>query len=136
MSVLTTSSRPTTHGYSSRLKVIERCLHFVMNPNMEDQQDVYYRCTRTNADIPLHAPPACTRSPGDVHFHVYMGGVQYWIVGTRMKWVKAKLGDEHPNIPGRLLSHRAPHNLKYPNWVLAATYTTYIARDRRKKERL
>lgn len=116
--------------------IAEKALHFTINRDTEDERDVPYRCSKSNGNAPLDAPPLTASSPGDIHFHVFMGDVQYWVVGTQLAWVEINLGEEHPSIRGRLLSHRSPYNTRYPNWVLPATHASYIAHDRRKKEGL
>lgn len=124
-----------TYRLCFRTKVTMRDLCFTINPNSGgEEQDVPYSCSKSTGDAALFAPPVAPKSPGDIHFHLFVGGVQYWIVGKRRSWVRAQVGDEHPTLAGRLLSHRPPQASKFPNWVLASTYTTYIARDRRKKE--
>lgn len=70
-------------------------------------------------------------APGDVHVHVYMGGLQYWVCGKDMLWQDASLGCKHPQYGRRrVLSHRPPHSDKLPSWVANSTLVTYKSKAR------
>lgn len=104
-----------------------------MNPKTTSEQTVNFTCTTSDGPESLKAPPTGTsvdRASGDIHLHIFMGGVQLWVYKTG-KWVAAQEGDPHPVLgKSRVLSHREPRNKKLPNWVLHSTLVTYNSRKR------
>lgn len=64
--------------------------------------------------------------------HTYMGGIQHWVLGSSITWIAAKIGDPHPSVADRVLSHQEPQGVKFPKWVLPATLATYRTRSRHK----
>lgn len=70
------------------------------------------------------------RAAGDIHVHVFMGGVQLWAFNDD-KWSAAQEGDPHPSFgKTRVLSHREPRRSRLPNWVLPATLVAYQSHAR------
>lgn len=116
------------------MKVLEYRLHFTLFQKTPEETDVAYKCTRTHGTSRLAKVPVSPslRSPGDIHVHTYMGGIQHWVLGVESAWISAAIGNHHPTISDRVLSHQEPHGTKFPKWVLPATLATYKTRERRK----
>lgn len=92
-----------------------------------------FRVTRSeHLSTTPRPPPGITGSSlGDVHFHVFMGGISYWVYEKR-GWVRAEEGHHHPVFGAkRVLCHRVKDKTRMPNWVLSSTMVTYHYRARK-----
>lgn len=104
-----------------------------MDKKTAKEREVHYAVTRsqsTQALLEPHPTTAAKRAPGDIHLHLYMGGLQYW-VWEGDGWVEARVGFAHPVIGRtRVISHLSPQDTKLPTWVLNTSLSTYNSRKR------